>query len=131
VDAAAALPPGPTVDVTDPRFLNPVDMRAELAAASGLPVDADPARFVRCVIDSLAAGTARVVDQLSGARRIQLFGGLARWKPLRDRLAEVSGLPVGVGPTEATALGNALVQGIALGVYTDVVDARRHVEEDT
>jgi rhamnulokinase len=131
VDAAAALPSGPTVDVTDPVFLNPPDMPAALAEASGLTVDADPAVFVRCVIDSLAVGTARVVDQLGGAARIQLFGGLARWRPLRDRLAEVSGLPVAVGPTEATALGNALVQGVALGVYTDVVDARSHLEEDT
>jgi rhamnulokinase len=130
VAAAAAVPSGPTVDVSDPAFLNPPDMLAALAEASGLPVDTDPAVFVRCVIDSLAAGTARVVDELGGARRIQLFGGLARWEPLRDRLSEVSGLPVGVGPTEATALGNALVQGVALSVYTDVVDARRHLEED-
>ena len=46
-------------------------------------------------------------------------------------MVAVSGLPVGIGPTEATALGNALVQGIALGVYTDLVDARSHLEEDT
>jgi rhamnulokinase len=131
VDAAADLPSGPTVDVTDPAFLNPLDMPAALAGASGLQADADPAMFVRCVIDSLASGTARVVDELGGAARIQLFGGLARWNPLRDRLAEVSGLPVGVGPTEATALGNALVQGVALGVYTDAADGRRHLEEHT
>ncbi|MBV9952339.1 MAG: hypothetical protein JO291_10335 [Acidimicrobiia bacterium] len=130
VDAAASLPPGPTVDVTDPSFLNPPDMLAALSEASGLPVDAEPPVLVRCVIDSLAAGTARVIDQLGGVQRIQLFGGLARWRPLRDRLAEVSGLPVGVGPTEATALGNALVQGAALGVYTDLADARRHLEEE-
>jgi len=116
--------------VTDPSFLNPPDMLAALSEASGLPVDAEPPVLVRCVIDSLAAGTARVIDQLGGVQRIQLFGGLARWRPLRDRLAEVSGLPVGVGPTEATALGNALVQGAALGVYTDLADARRHLEEE-
>ena len=37
---------------------------------------------VRCVIDSLAHGAARVVGQLGGAERIELFGGLARWRPL-------------------------------------------------
>jgi rhamnulokinase len=131
VDAAAALPSGPTVDVTDPRFLNPADMRGELAAASGLRIDADPAAFVRCVIDSMAAGAVRVIDELGGARRIQLFGGLARWRPLRDRLAELSALPVATGPTEATAVGNALAQGIALGVYADLTDARSHLEEET
>jgi rhamnulokinase len=129
VEASADLPPGPTVDVTDPRFLNPQDMVAELAEASGLLPDAPPVRFVRCVIDSLAEGAVRVVDELGGTRRIQLFGGLARWRPLRDRMAELSGLPVGAGPTEATALGNALVQGVALGVYTDLADARSHLQE--
>ena len=31
------------------------------------------------------------------------------------------------GPVEATALGNALVQGIALGRYADLADARAHL----
>ena len=29
-----------------------------------------------------------------------------------------------VGPTEAAALGNALVQGLALGVYDSLTEAR-------
>jgi hypothetical protein len=33
------------------------------------------------------------------------------------------------GPVEATALGNALVQGISLGVYSDLADARRHLAD--
>ena len=127
VAAAGALPPGPTVDVTDPRFLNPPDMVAELTGASGLPAGAEPAAVVRCVIDSLAEGAARVVRELGGIDRIQLFGGLGRWAPLRARLAEVAGIPVTAGPAEATALGNALVQGVTLGVYADLADARRHL----
>jgi len=129
VEEAAELPPGATVDVADPRFLNPVDMHAEIVAAAGLGSDVDAAVVVRCVIDSLAHGAARVVGQLGGAERIELFGGLARWRPVRDRLAELSGTPVGTGPIEATAVGNALTQGVALGVYADLADARRHLGE--
>jgi hypothetical protein len=33
------------------------------------------------------------------------------------------------GPVEATALGNALVQGIALGVYDDLADARSRLAD--
>jgi glycerol kinase len=36
-------------------------------------------------------------------------------------------VPVHTGPVEATALGNALVQGVALGVYADLADARAHL----
>ena len=127
VEQAAALRSGATVDVADPRFLNPADMHAEIVAAAGLAEDVDAAVVVRCVIDSLAHGAARVVGQLGGAERIELFGGLGRWRPLRDRLAELSGTPVGIGPVEATAVGNALTQGVALGVYADLADARRHL----
>ena len=44
-----------------------------------------------------------------------------------SQAAERTGLPVCAGPVEATALGNALVQGIALGMYNDLADARRHL----
>jgi hypothetical protein len=35
---------------------------------------------------------------------------------------------VQTGPVEAAALGNALVQGIALGVYQDLAEARTALE---
>ena len=61
-----------------------------------------------------------------GASDIHVFGG-AQSDLYRRFLAERSGLPVHSGPVEATALGNALVQGIALGRYRDLADARRHL----
>jgi sugar (pentulose or hexulose) kinase len=44
---------------------------------------------------------------------------------LRDRLAALTGRPVRVGAAEAAALGNAIVQGIALGTF-DSLEAGRH-----
>ena len=46
-------------------------------------------------------------------------------------MAARTGLPVVQGPVEATALGNALVQGIALGRYADLADARAHLAPAT
>jgi len=39
-------------------------------------------------------------------------------------------VPVRVGPAEATTLGNALAQGIALGRYRDIDEARRSLVKE-
>jgi rhamnulokinase len=59
---------------------------------------------------------------------VYVFGG-AQSALYRRLLAERTGLPVCAGPVEATALGNALVQGISLGVYGDLADARSHLAD--
>ena len=63
-----------------------------------------------------------------GPSDVHVFGG-AQSALYRRLLGEASGLPVHAGPAEATALGNALVQGIALGRFRDLADARRHLAE--
>lgn len=42
--------------------------------------------------------------------------------------ADAVGMPVICGPVEATALGNALIQFIALGALSDISDARRQLK---
>jgi rhamnulokinase len=128
--AAAPIPPGPTVDVADPAFLHPDDMVGAISQAAGLSPDAPPGAVVRCIIDSLALGTSVVLDQLGDVSALLLFGGASRWEVLRAAIEAISGVPVHQGPVEATALGNALVQGIALGVYEDLPHARRQLAED-
>ncbi len=81
------------------------------------------------MLQSIAAGTAGVVDDLTAVtgeapRRLALVGGGARVGLLRDLLAERTGLEVIAGSTEATALGNAVVQGIALGRFDGLPAAR-------
>jgi rhamnulokinase len=126
--AAAATVDGPerVLDVADPRFLNPDDMLAAVTADLGLPADAPPPVVVRGIVESQAAGAAAVIHELGGVTEVHVFGG-AQSALYRRLLAERTGLPVCAGPVEATALGNALVQGIALGVYDGLADARRHL----
>jgi rhamnulokinase len=131
VDAADPLLREATpLDVTDPRFLHPDDMLYEVTAAAGLPTDTPPAIVARHVVTSSTACTAGVLDQLGGVTDVYVFGGGSRDPLYRHLLAAASGRPVHRGPVEATALGNALVQGIALGRYTDLADARAHLEDD-
>jgi rhamnulokinase len=127
-EAEAVTAEVPTFDARDERFLNPDDMVAEVCAAAGLPVGTERSVVTRCVIESLAATTASVLDQLGGVTDVRLFGGGVQVPLLRRRLAEVTGLPVHAGPAEAAALGNAMVQGIALGIYEDLPDARAALE---
>lgn len=127
--AAGADSRGPVVDATDERFLAPVDMDAEVRSAAGLNASASRGEVARCVLESLAAATANVVAELGSftampMNDVCLLGGGARNPLLRQLIEERTGLSVRTGPVEATAIGNALVQGVSLGVYDDLADAR-------
>ena len=130
-DAAAVDQPSPAVrrplDVADPRFLHPKDMLSEVTGALGLARDTSPRVVVVGIVDSMAAGTAQVIDQLGGVTDVVVFGGGVRSALYIDALVRHTGLPVTTGPVEATALGNALVQGVAVGIYADLAEARSHL----
>ncbi len=128
-DAAAASATGVEVDVTDERFLAPVDMSHELREAGSLKSSASPATVVRTAVESMAATTAKVIESIpcddgDGLRGIRVFGGGSRSSLFCDALQRRTPLPVSVGPVEATAIGNALVQGVALGLFADTDAAR-------
>jgi rhamnulokinase len=128
-EAAAWREPVPTVDATAPRFFAPTDMPGELCDAAGLSAGAPRAQIARVAVESMAATTVSVLDMLGDVKEIALFGGGAGADLLIDRLAARTGVPVRVGPIEATALGNALVQGIALGVLDSLAEARACLDD--
>src|SRR5262249_7988683 len=129
-DAAALPSGGPFVDARDPRFLAPASMEAEVRAAAGGEVAAGPAPLVRCILDSLAVATADVVHEIEtvtgrAVPELVVVGGGAANTVLNDLIGAATDIPVRVGPTEATAFGNALVQGVtALGAFADLAEAR-------
>ena len=135
--AAAAVAPTTDVevDVTDERFLAPTDMAHELRNAAGLDATASRAIIVRTAVESMAAATARVVHALPRGddhevRGIRVFGGGSRSALYLDALQRRTPLPVSTGPVEATAIGNALVQGITLGAFADAETARATLADD-
>lgn len=117
-------------DVTDPRFLHPENMLAEVLDAAGLPADTPPAVVVRTIVESSAQSTAAVLDRMGGIAETYVFGGGSQSALYRSCLAQASGRPVRQGPVEATALGNALVQGIALGMFEDLTQARAALADE-
>ncbi len=131
--AAAALPPGPRVDPTDPVFLPPGDMPGRIAQACrdvGERVPQTPAEIVRCILDSLAAAFAEAIDQaerLSGqpVEVVHVVGGGSQNTLLCQLTADACRRPVVAGPVEATALGNLLVQARTHGVLAGDLTALR------
>jgi rhamnulokinase len=126
-EASAVTSDAPDIDVTNERFFAPSDMEAEVRAAAGLGPDADRPMITRTIIDSMAATTARIVSALGNVRGIRLFGGGSRSDLYVEALRARTELAVSVGPVEATALGNALIQGFALGKYDSLTSLRSAV----
>ncbi|WP_107059259.1 rhamnulokinase [Streptomyces sp. NRRL F-5126] len=131
-EAAAAKPFAALVDPDDPSFLPPGDMPARIAAycvRTGQRAPREPGAVVRCILESLALAhraTLRTAAELAGrdVRVVHLVGGGSRNELLCRLTADATGLPVVAGPTEATALGNVLVQARAYGLVGDVPEMR-------
>ena len=130
--AEAAEPFRSLVDPGDPRFLPPDDMPGRLAAfcrETGQPAPATPGQFARAVFESLALSYARTLadaERLADRRvdRLHVLGGGSKNAVLNQFTADALGRPVLAGPAEATAIGNVLVQAIALGVLPSLAAAR-------
>ena len=136
VRLATPVPTGGSLVNTDhPDFVAPGDLPARVRAycvRTGQPAPEDEAAVVRCVLDSLALGYRRTVEDLATVTgrpvtAVHIVGGGSRNQLLNQAVADVTGLPVIAGPVEATALGNILVQLIALGDIKDLSQAREVV----
>ena len=135
--AASAEPLKSVVNPDDPALFEPGDMAARLraaCAARGEPEPADDGALVRCALDSIALATAHAAREVAvianlAARRIVVVGGGAANELLDQLIADASGLPVETGPTECTAIGNALVQYAALEELANAEPLRRIVRK--
>jgi rhamnulokinase len=133
--AASAAPFSAFIDPDDQRFLRPGDLPGNVRAycvESGQSPPADTASLVRVVLESLALKYAVVLRQLEAAsgrtvRTIHVVGGGSQNALLCQLTADASGLPVLAGPSEATSIGNLVVQAIALGELSSVAEARQVV----
>jgi len=101
------------------------------AVRSAQPLPETPGQLARCCLDSLAlcyADTIERTESLTDHRiaTLYLVGGGVNNRLLNQLAADATGRTVKLGPSEATALGNALVQAMGLGLVKDV-DALRGV----
>ncbi len=120
------------IDPDDALFFAPGDMPArirEFCQRSGQPIPESVGQVTRTIYEGLALKYRHALALLERVSRHQvdrlhIIGGGSRNALLCQMAANAIGRPVIAGPTEATALGNAVVQFIALGEFGSLAQAR-------
>ncbi len=126
---------GTLVDPSHASFQTPGDMPrkiADNAQSTGQPLPSTAGQFVRTCLESLALAYREKLATLESIleRRfdvIYVVGGGGKNELLNQMTANATGRPVVVGPYEATATGNVLVQAMTSGEVRDLADLRRTV----
>ncbi len=123
LSAAALAAPAcrSVIDPDDPVFATPGDMPgriAEYCRRTGQYVPQTPGETVRVIFDSLALCYRRTTEGISALcgfvpDAINIVGGGSKDKLLNSITADICGIPVVAGPSEATAVGNIAVQLMA------------------
>lgn len=130
--ALEAAPLRSFIDPDSPEFTPPGDIPGrvrEFCRRTGQPVPETVGEIMRCIYESLALKYRFALDQLSQATGKQfsslyILGGGTKDGLLCRMTADCTGIPVIAGPVEATALGNILIQLVALGEVKDIEEGR-------
>ncbi|MBO0796057.1 MAG: rhamnulokinase, partial [Ktedonobacteraceae bacterium] len=123
------------IDPDDPLFASPGSMPEliqQYCRQRGQRVPDTMGAILRCIIESLAMKHRFVlerIEQLVGQRfgGLHVVGGGVAHESLCQWTANALARPVWAGPQEATAIGNVLVQLMALGYIQDLQQARQVV----
>ena len=120
------------INPDDPRFANPADMVAEITAAVGKSLT--DSEIVSCIYHSLADRYKEILGMLQEfapfrIEKLHIIGGGSANDLLNQWTADAIGLPVVAGPTEATAIGNLMVQAKAAGLVADRWEMRRMIAD--
>jgi len=135
--AEAAEPFRTLLDTDHAPFLQPGDMPAKIAAFARETNQPEPGGLgatVRCCLESLALTYRHVLGKLESVldRRfdvLHILGGGGKNRLLNQMTADAIGRKVIVGPEEATAAGNVLVQAMGSGDVKDLQEIRNVVAE--
>jgi rhamnulokinase len=121
------------VDPDAPDFMAPENMPEAIrqyCKKTGQYVPASESEIVRCIFDSLALKYRSVVELLNGVspnpiEKLHVIGGGSKNEFLCQLTANAIGMPVLAGPSEATALGNIMVQAMAMGHVKSLAEIRQ------
>ena len=132
-DLAAAAPPFTgLIDPDHADFFAPGDMPARIrdfCARTGQTVPDSPDKVIRTALESLALKYRWVLERLEDLTGqkievVHIVGGGTQNKLLNQFTANATGRRVVAGPIEATAIGNILLQMVAVGQLRSLAEGR-------
>lgn len=128
----SAVPFKSLINPDDSGFLNPGDMPQAVqnyCAKTNQPVPQTKGEIARCIYDSLVLKykfTIKQIESVTGNKieKLHIIGGGAHNSMMNQLTADAIGIPVFAGPTEATAIGNIMLQAKALGKVKSLAEIR-------
>jgi len=120
------------IDPDDASFAHPGSMTKAIVAYCNHTNQKAPenhAEFIRCIFDSLALKYKKVLNDLQKIapfqiNKLHVIGGGSKNRLLNQLTANIIGIPVVAGPSEATAIGNVMMQAKGLGVVKSLAEIR-------
>lgn len=123
------------INPDDVLFLNPSNMVQavrDFCYQTGQGTPHNNGETIRCIYDSLALKYRYTLQQIQeitnqSFETIHIIGGGANNHFLNQLTADATGLRVIAGPTEATAIGNIMIQAKTLGYVDSLAEIRQVV----
>lgn len=133
VEAGTCEPFRSLINPDDALFTNPANMEQAIKTYCSdyrQPIPMTHGQIVRCIFESLALRYRQVLDSLRNlsprpVEALHVIGGGSRNELLNQWTANAVGIPVIAGPSEATAIGNVMVQALAAGAARDIASMRQ------
>lgn len=121
------------INFNDDRFLHPSNMIEEIKSycrETNQAIPTTPGELAACVYNNLAIIYATALEELENItdkeiQRLYIVGGGGQNELLNQLTANISNKEVHVGPTEATAIGNILIQLITVGKLANLEEGRQ------
>ena len=130
--AMSATPFKSFIQPDDPSFANPPSMLEAIDAfceRTGQEKPENDAQVIRLIFESLALRYRQVLEDLDRIathpiERLHIIGGGSKNRLLNQLTANAIGRKVIAGPSEATAIGNVMIQAMAAGVVSSLQEMR-------
>ncbi len=121
------------INPDDASFANPQSMLKAIEAfcvRTGQPVPQNDTQIIRTIFESLALRYREVLEILESMAPFEIdvlhiIGGGSKNKLLNQFTANAIGKRVLAGPSEATAIGNIMIQAVGAGVVASLAEARQ------
>lgn len=114
-------------------FANPTIMTTAITnycGSTGQPTPKTIGEYVRCIFESLALRYKEIFDSLQELapfeiKKLHVIGGGSKNNLLNQFTANALNVPIITGPSEATAIGNIMLQAKALNLVNSLSDMRK------